>query len=131
MKFADEKFSIAVSTVLSLADNALEYLKSSKVEQKREILNLVLSNSELNDGNLSYTVNSPFNLLLDSSNHKVWRTRRDSNPRPLASEANTLSNWATGTSWQRTSFYTTFFQIATKIFNFQQIFLDFSVKYDY
>ena len=89
---ADEKFSIAVSTVLSLADNALEYLKSSKVEQKREILNLVLSNLELNDGNLSYTVNSPFNLLLDSSNHKVWRTRRDSNPRPLASEANTLSN---------------------------------------
>lgn len=92
MKFADEKFSIAVSTVLSLADNALEYLKSSKVEQKREILNLVLSNLELNDGNLNYTVNSPFNLLLDSSNHKEWRTRRDSNPRPLASEANTLSN---------------------------------------
>lgn len=89
---ADEKFSIAVSTVLSLADNALEYLKSSKVEQKREILNLVLSNLELNDGNLSYTVNSPFNLLLDSSNHKVWRTRRDSNPRPSASEADTLSN---------------------------------------
>lgn len=89
---ADEKFSIAVSTVLSLADNALEYLKSSKVEQKREILNLVLSNLELNDGKLSYTVNSPFNLLLDSSNHNVWRTRRDSNPRPLASEANTLSN---------------------------------------
>ncbi len=89
---ADEKFSIAVSTVLSLADNALEYLKSSKVEQKREILNLVLSNLELNDGKLSYTVNSPFNLLLDSSNHNVWRTRRDSNPRPLASEANALSS---------------------------------------
>lgn len=41
---------------------------------------------------VSYTVNSPFNLLLDSSNHKVWRTRRDSNPRPSASEADTLSN---------------------------------------
>lgn len=34
---ADEKFSIAVATILSLGNNAYQIFQSSKVETKREI----------------------------------------------------------------------------------------------
>ena len=48
--------------------NALENFKSSKVEEKREIINLLLSNLSLNDGKLSYTTKKPFDKLSNSLN---------------------------------------------------------------
>lgn len=47
---ADEKFSIAVATILSLGNNAYQIFQSSKVETKREILHLLLSNCKKKDG---------------------------------------------------------------------------------
>ena len=39
---ADEKFSIAVATILSLGNNAYQIFQSSKVETKREIIEISL-----------------------------------------------------------------------------------------
>lgn len=60
---ADEKFSIAVATILSLGNNAYQIFQSSKVETKREILNLLLSNLTLKDRKISYTLRKPYDCL--------------------------------------------------------------------
>ncbi len=60
---ADEKFSIAVATILSLGNNAYQIFQSSKVENKREILNLLLSNLKLQDSKISYTLRKPYDYI--------------------------------------------------------------------
>lgn len=60
---ADEKFSIAVATILSLGNNAYQIFQSSKVETKREILNLLLSYLTLKDRKISYTLRKPYDCL--------------------------------------------------------------------
>ena len=60
---ADEKFSIAVATILSLGNNAYQIFQSSKVETKREILHLLLSNLKLQDRKISYTLRKPFDWV--------------------------------------------------------------------
>lgn len=60
---ADEKFSIAVATILSLGNNAYKIFQSSKVETKREILHILLSNLKLQDRKISYTFRKPFDYI--------------------------------------------------------------------
>ena len=60
---ADEKFSIAVATILSLGNNAYQIFQSSKVETKREILHLLLSNLKLQDRKISYTLRKPYDYI--------------------------------------------------------------------
>ena len=60
---ADEKFSIAISTILSLGNNAYQIFQSSKVETKREILHLLLSNLKLQDRRISYNLRKPFDYI--------------------------------------------------------------------
>lgn len=67
---ADEKFSIAVATILSLGNNAYQIFQSSKVETKREILHLLLSNLKLQDRKISYTLRKPYDYIR-SLNKKI------------------------------------------------------------
>lgn len=67
---ADEKFSIAVATILSLGNNAYQIFQSSKVETKREILHLLLSNLKLQDRKISYTLRKPYDYI-KSLNKKI------------------------------------------------------------
>ena len=60
---ADEKFSIAVATILSLGNNAYQIFQNSKVETKREILHLLLSNLKLQDRKISYTLRKPYDYI--------------------------------------------------------------------
>ena len=60
---ADKKFSIAISTILSLGNNAYQIFQSSKVETKREILHLLLSNLKLQDRRISYNLRKPFDYI--------------------------------------------------------------------
>lgn len=70
---ADQHFKLAISTLLSLGKNLPILFKSSKVDTKREILNFLLSNLKINDGNLSYTWNFPFSKLRDFRHFSNWR----------------------------------------------------------
>ena len=63
--------------------NALENFKSSKVEEKREIINLLLSNLSLNDGKLIYTTKKPFDKLSNSLNVSNGADRETRTPDPL------------------------------------------------
>ena len=67
---ADENFSIAITTIMSLAKNAYQIFKSSRVETKRAILNILLSNLQIKDKQISYTLRKPFDLM-NSLNEKT------------------------------------------------------------
>ena len=67
---ADEHFSIAISTIMSMTQNAYQIFKSSRVEAKRAILNILLSNLQIKDKQISYNHRKPFDLI-DSLNEKT------------------------------------------------------------
>lgn len=81
---ADKASLITVKTVLDLAKRAKEIYESSKVEEKRQILNFLFSNLEMKDKKAIITLREPFDKLIAVSDHPMCRKRRDSNPRTLA-----------------------------------------------
>ncbi len=68
----DEDFYVIVNTVLHLAKNAGKIFKSSKVDEKRQILKLVLQNFELNEKELVFMVREPFNTMLKFNESSAW-----------------------------------------------------------
>jgi hypothetical protein len=61
---ADKASLITVKTVLDLAKRAKEIYESSKVDEKRQILNFLFSNLEMKDKKLIITLREPFNRLI-------------------------------------------------------------------
>ena len=55
---------------MSMAQNAYQIFKSSRVEAKRAILNILLSNLKIKDKQISYNLRKPFDLI-DSLNEKT------------------------------------------------------------
>jgi site-specific DNA recombinase len=81
---ADKKFILTASYILDLASRAADLFnaESSKLEQKRHIINLVLSNLRLEGEKLLFNLNEPFNSFAYASNSGNWLRRPDSNRRP-------------------------------------------------
>ncbi len=75
---ADEKFSITVQYLLSLSSRAYEIFQSSKVEQKRQLINFVLSNLSLEGEKLHYELNKPFDAIVKCSERSDWYRLVDS-----------------------------------------------------
>ena len=69
---SDESFVITSSYLLNLANIAGRLFKSSKPELKNKILNLVLSNLELDNKKLIFNLLSPFDRLLALSQSSNW-----------------------------------------------------------
>ena len=69
---ADEKFGITVNYLLDLASRAYGLFESSKIEQKRQLINFLLSNLRLKGKTLLYDVNKPFDAILNSSKCSDW-----------------------------------------------------------
>ena len=78
---ADEKFSIAMSTIVSLASNAYNLFMSSNIDEKRELINLIFSNLKLINGELRFSLRSPFDKLTNLASYTIWGERWGSNPR--------------------------------------------------
>ena len=76
---ADDNFITTVESLLSVASHASELFKSSKVEQKRALLNLLLSNCELKNKKLVYSIRKPFNILMELNGCQSWLGQLDSN----------------------------------------------------
>jgi hypothetical protein len=53
---------------------------SSEVEQKRQLIKLVLSNLQIDGEKIAYDAHKPFDLILFNSDSQVWRPQGDSNP---------------------------------------------------
>ncbi len=79
---ADEEFSFTLINLMELASRAYELFEFSKVEQKRKLINFVLSNLKLKGKTLEFEPRKPFNVFINLKNAKnrsVWLGREDSN----------------------------------------------------
>ena len=71
----DKASLITVKTVLDLAKRAKEIYESSKVDEKRQILNFLFSNLEMKDKKAIITLREPFDKLVAVSDHPKCRKR--------------------------------------------------------
>gem|GEM_PF-5224026 len=69
---------------MELARQAPTLFKSMTADEKKEIVNLVLSNPRIENGSLRYDYKKPFSMFVGVANLENWRGGRDSNPRPSA-----------------------------------------------
>jgi site-specific DNA recombinase len=69
---ADEEFTTSLKLLLDLVQNAGLLFKSSNLEQKRKLINLVFQNLILKGGNVDYTLVKPFELFLDKAKCSKW-----------------------------------------------------------
>ncbi|MBM18084.1 MAG: hypothetical protein CL947_03400 [Epsilonproteobacteria bacterium] len=72
---AEDNYYITPQYVITLADKAYELFKSSEVEEKRQLIKLVLSNLELKDKNLVYNVQKPFDSIVEYNDRQEWCAR--------------------------------------------------------
>ena len=52
---------------------AYDLFLSSEVEEKRQLIKLVLSNLRIEDENVVYDVQKPFDLIVNCSEGLLWR----------------------------------------------------------
>ena len=77
--------------ILELANQAhFLYLRQPPVE-KAKPFRMVLSNCSIDAAKTYPTYRKPFDLIFSHAKNEQWRARPDSNRRPRASEARTLS----------------------------------------
>ena len=76
---ADEEFYLTANTLLNVAKRALEIFKSSEVPEKRQFLNFLLQNCELQGKKLEFSLRSPFNMILATRNRPIGLRDQGSN----------------------------------------------------
>lgn len=69
---ADDNYYVSANTVLSLASRAHSLFKSSKDDEKQQILQLVLSNCVLDGKKVQYNLTKPFDVILECASHTTW-----------------------------------------------------------
>jgi site-specific DNA recombinase len=72
---ADNAFGSTMEKLMKVAMGAHKGFKSSKTEEKRELLNFVFSNLTLKGGTLCYTYNFPFGQFQNMDDCAKWRKR--------------------------------------------------------
>lgn len=72
---AEDNYYITTKHILDLATRAYDLFKSSEVEEKRQLIKLMLSNLSLSGKNLVFDAQKPFDLLLNCSDRQVWHAR--------------------------------------------------------
>ena len=68
---ADYEFHITANTVLNLAKRALEIFESSETEEKRQFLNYLLQNCQLNGKKLEFSLRNPFDAIALAKSHPL------------------------------------------------------------
>ena len=75
---ADESYSITLINLLNICSRAPELFENSKVEQKRQLINFLLSNLRLRGKILEFELKKPFDVLINlqnCENRSVWLAR--------------------------------------------------------
>jgi site-specific DNA recombinase len=68
---ADHEYHITVSRVLDLAKRASQIFESSEVNEKRQILGMLLSNCRISEGKLLWELKSPFDVIASAQHHPI------------------------------------------------------------
>ena len=69
---ADENYSTTLISLLNICSKAPELFASSKVEQKRQLINFLLSKLQLRGKKLEYTLRKPFDVLVNLDYRSNW-----------------------------------------------------------
>jgi site-specific DNA recombinase len=69
---ADDQYFVSAKYILELSKRAKDLFESSKVEQKRQIMKLVLSNLTLDGKKLRYEAVKPFDTILNCADSQQW-----------------------------------------------------------
>jgi len=69
---ADKTYYITAERLLTLASHAVDYYKSSKPDEKRQLLNFLLSNCKLKHKKLDFTLKQPFDTILLHASRSDW-----------------------------------------------------------
>ncbi len=75
---ADESCLITAQTVLSLAQQSKELFLGSKMNEKQQLLNFMVSNFKLNGDKLDLELKEPFSIFAKMSDQPEWLHMRDS-----------------------------------------------------
>ena len=73
MNKAEEEYFITAKYILDLANRVQELFESSEVDEKRQLMKLVLSNLRVEGENIVYEALKPFDLLLKCHDDIGWR----------------------------------------------------------
>ncbi len=68
----DDNYFITIKYLLELANRAHELFIGSEVEEKRQLIKLVLSNLVLNGKKVCYEAKKPFDIILNCAHHQSW-----------------------------------------------------------
>lgn len=79
----DNNFEDQVINVFELANRSHELFKSSDSSQKRQIVNLLFPNLQMDGEKLVFTLQKPFDRLLKMQDCATWLPEQDSNLRPI------------------------------------------------
>ncbi len=69
-----------VTDLISITSRTWEIFESSKIERKRQILGMLISNLEVDDKKLYVELKSPFNLIYELNKTHKWGGRFQSSP---------------------------------------------------
>ncbi len=70
---AESNYYITAKYVLDLTNKAYDYFMSSEVEERRQLIKLVLSNLRIEDKKVLWDVQKPFDLIANCSDRIEWR----------------------------------------------------------
>lgn len=76
---AEDNYYLSVNYLLQLTQRAYDLFISSEIEEKRQILKLILQNSVLDGRLVKYSLLKPFDTILNYSDSQSWLPREDSN----------------------------------------------------
>ncbi len=63
---------MTLETLISFASRAVDIFERSKTEQKRQLIGFVFSNLQLKGKRLSFSMRSPFDLMVNRTTYEGW-----------------------------------------------------------
>lgn len=76
---AEDNYYMTAKYLLELANRAYDLFMSSEVEERRQLLKLVLSNLRVEGKEVRYDAVKPFDTILSFADSQLWLPRVDSN----------------------------------------------------
>lgn len=70
---AEDNYCVTAKYILELSNRAYDLFKSSEVEQKRQLIKLVLPNLRIEGESMLYEAQKPFDVLLKNADCVDWR----------------------------------------------------------
>jgi len=70
---AEDNYYITAKQIFKLVNRAYELFESSEVDERRQLIKLILSNVMVEDEKVLYDAQKPFDLILEANHCKSWR----------------------------------------------------------